>query len=327
MTLRVATFNLENFGDEPAGGPSLEARIKALKPVLRRLDADILCLQEVNAQGRGEVRALRALDRLLDGTGYESFERASTTAESGDRPRDVHNLVTLTRFPILARRQVLNDLVQPPRYRKVTARPQAKAPEAVQWDRPMLHTRIDAGAARPLDVVNVHLRAPLSAFVEGQKAGPFVWKSVPGWAEGFYLSSLKRNGQALEVRLFIDGLFDADEDALIAVCGDFNAADREVPVALLRADVEDTGNPVLASRTLVPLERSLPEGARFTVRHSGRKVMLDHILVSRALLAHFEHADVFNEALGDEMVAFAAGRRDAESFHAPVVAVFRKLPV
>lgn len=41
---------------------------------------------------------------------------------------------------------------------------------------------------------------------------------------------MKRVGQALETRMLIDGLFDAHEDALIVVCGDFNANLDEVPV-------------------------------------------------------------------------------------------------
>jgi hypothetical protein len=41
---------------------------------------------------------------------------------------------------------------------------------------------------------------------------------------------LKRVGQALVTRMVIDGLFDADEDAMIVVCGDFNAALDDMPV-------------------------------------------------------------------------------------------------
>ena len=50
--------------------------------------------------------------------------------------------------------------------------------------------------------------------------------------------------------------------------------------------------------------------------------MLDHILVSRKLLAGFRHAEIHNELLTDELVAFFSGRRDADSYHAPVVAEF-----
>ena len=46
-----------------------------------------------------------------------------------------------------------------------------------------------------------------------------------------FISSMKRVGQALQVRLEIDRLFDEAGDAapLVAICGDFNAESDEVP--------------------------------------------------------------------------------------------------
>jgi exonuclease III len=61
---------------------------------------------------------------------------------------------------------------------------------------------------------------------------------------------------------------------------------------------------------------------RFSVLHYGQKLMLDHILVSRHMLARFRRAEIHNELLTDELVAFFAGRRDADSYHAPVAAEF-----
>jgi hypothetical protein len=174
----------------------------------------------------------------------------------------------------------------------------------------------------PLHVVNLHLRAPLPAFIPGQKVEAFVWKSVQGWAEGTFISEIKRTGQALEARFLIDRLFDADPDASIVVLGDFNADGREAPLKILRGDVDETGNSALAGRVLTPIELSLPADRRFSVLHYGQALMLDHIMVSRRMLARFRKAEIHNELLTDELVAFFAGRRDADSFHAPVIAEF-----
>jgi predicted extracellular nuclease len=133
---------------------------------------------------------------------------------------------------------------------------------------------------------------------------------------------MKRAGQALETRLAVDRILDAEPDALIVVCGDFNAEEREVPARILIADTEDTGNGQLAGRELVALEHGLPEHRRFTVVHAGRRLMLDHILASRPLLAHFREMEVHNEALGDEVVAYTMVDRTPESYHAPIVAAF-----
>jgi hypothetical protein len=117
---------------------------------------------------------------------------------------------------------------------------------------------------------------------------------------------LKRVGQALETRIVIDDLFDADEDAMLAVCGDFNADRDEVPVEAVRGDIENTGNAKLAKRVLVPCERTIPEPSRFSLLHLGQGKMLNHLLVSRALLAYYRGSEVHNELLHDESIAFAS---------------------
>lgn len=324
MTFRLATFNLENLDDEPGQDPPLAARIAVLRPQLLRIAADVLCLQEVNGQRHGKEgpRRLTALDALLADTPYGAFARVVTTGAGGG-VADRHNLVILSRTPILSARPVRHDLVPAPSYRAVTASPPAAEPEPVTWDRPLLQAEIDLGSGRVLNVINVHLRAPLAAPVAGQKTGPLTWASVGGWAEGFYLATMKRGGQALEARLLVERMFDGDENALVAVVGDFNAEDGETPLRTVRGDVEDTANGRLAGRALVSLDRTVPESQRFTVLHRGRRLMLDHVLASRSLMAAYRHTEIHNESLGDELVAFATGSRSPESFHAPVVVEFR----
>jgi endonuclease/exonuclease/phosphatase family metal-dependent hydrolase len=332
VRLRIATFNLENLGAKPHHPHDpmapLEARLAVLRPQLARLEADILCLQEINGQPRapGGPLELLALDALLEGTPYEAYARATTEhmTRRGE-PRgalDVHNLVILSRFPIAASRQLRHDLVPPPLHRAVTADPPAAKRQAVAWDRPILHAAVALPGGKRLEIVNLHLRAPLASFVPGQKAGPFAWKSVAGWAEGFFLAAVKRAGQALEARLLVDRLFDADPQALVAVCGDCNAEARETAMRLLAGNEEDTGSGALAGRVLIAAERGIPEDLRFTVLHNGRKVMLDHLMVSRALMGCFRHAEIHNEALGDELVAYASVEASPESYHAPVIAEF-----
>ena len=81
--VRVATFNLENLDDKLGQKPSFEARAALMRPQLVRLDADVLCLQEIHAQeaANGDGRELAALRKLLEGTPYEDYEIASTTGK------------------------------------------------------------------------------------------------------------------------------------------------------------------------------------------------------------------------------------------------------
>ena len=234
--MRIATFNLENLDDGPDVSPPLAARLPVLAPMLERLDADILCLQEVNGQrpeGARE-RSLVALDRLLAAAGMTGYHRAVSGKRDGTGLNDHHNLVTLSRHPILSSRQLWHDLVEEPRHRYVTADPTPGEEAALAWDRPVLATRIQLPAGRVLELFNVHLRAPLACPVPGQKADSFVWKTIAGWAEGYYLSEIKRAGQAFELRLAVDQVFDANPDALVCIAGDFNAEEHHTPVEILR---------------------------------------------------------------------------------------------
>jgi endonuclease/exonuclease/phosphatase family metal-dependent hydrolase len=325
-TLRVATFNLENLRDDADADPPLARRVDVLRPQLERLDADVLCLQEVDGQRPpgGGPRELRALDTLIRGTRYETFHRATSISAAGAERgvSDRHNLVILSRFPIESAEQIRHDLVPPPEYRTVTAEPTADAATALTWDRPALHTALTLPDGRSLHVVNLHLRAPLAAAVPGQKESAFVWRSVPGWAEGFFMATVKRVGQATEARMLVDRLLDADPNALICVAGDCNAEEREMPLRVLCADPDDTGNAALAMRCLVNLEQRVPAEQRFTVRHGGRQLMLDHILASRALAGGVRDIAIHNADLGDELVAQSLAHASPESYHAPMVAEF-----
>ena len=323
--VRIATFNLENLSDDPASGTTLADRCRVLRPQLARLAADVLCLQEVGAERdgpKGTPRRFRALEALLDGTDYAGFHRVHSTLKNGRGPLDIHNLVILSRYPIARHEQLWNALVSPPRYRYRTAEPEAPRPQPVAWDRPALHAEITLQGGCRMHVFNLHLRAPLAAFIPGQKTGAFSWRTTAGWAEGFFVAAVKRSGQALEVRFAIDRIFDARPDAWIAVCGDMNAELREMPLRILRGDGTDTENPALDRRTMIPMESAAPEARRYSVIHGGRAAMLDHMLVSRPLFDRFERIEIHNEALKDELRDYRRSANLSESHHAPVVACF-----
>jgi endonuclease/exonuclease/phosphatase family metal-dependent hydrolase len=318
--MRLATFNLESLGSTRRHGASFEERAAVLRPQLERLKADILCLQEVDATKVGDTRRAVDLERLLEGTPYAKHRLVISSLGVG--PADVHNLAVLTRLPALEEHNVRHSFVEPLLFRRHTALPPNNAAVSLMWDRPLQHLRLALPGGRHLHVFNVHLRAPLAAAVPGQKAGPFAWKTVSGWAEGFFAASVKRAGQALELRLAIERVFEAEPDARIAVCGDFNAEDHDTALRLACAGEDDTGSGHLAGRVLTPVERTLPADRRFTVLHHGRPQMLDHILASRALFADFAGAEIHNEMLEDELVAYGRIDRPPESLHAPVVAIF-----
>ena len=326
MVLRIATFNVENLDETPSGArPSLAERVALMKPQVARLRADIACFQEVHGQERpGQPRALLALQELLAGTNLDGAGMVSTKPDS-DAVYNERNLVVVSRLPIVAHRQLRNELVAEPRYLRLTAIPADPAPISVGVERPILHVEVDlpsAGGGR-LHVINVHLKSKIPTDIPGQKIDSYTWRTADAWAEGVFISSMKRMSQALEVRRLVDQILDAEPDARIVVAGDFNATPEDVPVLAIRGQVEDTGNGDLTGRILVPVEHTVPTSSRYTLYHQGHGQMLDHMLITRNLLAFYRGSEIHNEVLHDESAAFGTDRKYPESDHAPMVATFQ----
>ena len=325
---RIATYNIENLdfnGDDR--NPSLQERAPFLRAMLNRLNADVICLQEVHGQelddhsSKTPSRDLSALDYLLQGTDYANFYRAHTQT-SKNVPYDERNLVVLSAFSITKTRQYNNDLIQSLQYRKATARPLEKSSRDITWERPILYVSIEHPNLGLIHVINLHLKSRLPSNVNGQKINNYKWKTAYGWAEGYFLSSVKRVGQALETRILVDRIFDKDPEAKIVVCGDFNAEPGEVPVETISGKGENTGNPLLRTRALISCNNAIPDSVRFSHIHRGKGNLLDHMLISQFMLPYWHHSKILNENLHDESAAFAFDEKYPESDHAPYFSAF-----
>jgi endonuclease/exonuclease/phosphatase family metal-dependent hydrolase len=269
-------------------------------------------LQEINAQKADhDGRRFLALDRLLADGPYEGYHRATSVRPGTTAPADVHNLVIASRWPIVERRQLFHDIVAKWSWTPPAEGRSTQPPVEVAWDRPLLYACIAAPDGAPLHVINLHLRAPRA--VPLQEVG-----SSRSFVEGQFLAAQKREGQALEARLFVERLFDADPAARIAVCGDLNSREHDAPMRILRG-ARDEDTPDTMPRILVPLAERVDEARRFSVVHGGRKVLLDHILASPALAAACSCVVILNEGLQDEVTA---QEPILGSLHAPVMASF-----
>jgi len=316
---RLATFNLENLDCSSLGNGDFERRLGVLKPILDALTADVLCLQEVNAQKTAEHQGRRflALDHLFAGGPYEGFHRATSVRPETHWPADVHNLVIASRWPIIDHRQLFHDIVAKWRWTPPSEGSESQEPIEVSWDRPLLYACIALPNGEPLHLINLHLRAPRAVHIQGDKTAT-AGISSRAFAEGQFLAAQKREGQALEARLFVERLFDAEPKARILVCGDFNSQEHDTPARILRG-ARDEDRPETSSRILVSLTERVDEAHRFSVVHDGRKVLLDHILASPALAAACASVVILNEGLQDEVMP---QEPILGSLHAPVIASF-----
>lgn len=328
--MNIASFNIENLDfDEDEKNPVLAARIPLLKATFERMDADIICLQEVHGQElEGHTsdhpkRDLLALQQVLAGTRYESFNISVTHTTQGV-PYDKRNLVVLSSPEIAVKNiaQYKNQFIDQLMYKKITEKPQAgDIADAVTWERPILHVQLALPTGDLLHVINLHLKSRLPSNIKGQKDG-YEWKSAAGWAEGYFLSSMKRVGQALETRVLLDHIFEEESEAKIIVCGDFNAEPGQVPVEAIQGRMENTNNAGLLPNALMECSRSIPDSIRYSHFHHGHGNLLDHMLISQSLISHFRSSQIFNETLHDESLPFSFDTKYPESDHAAFVSEF-----
>lgn len=324
--LRVATLNIENLDfSEDATNPPLKQRIPVLRSHLAQLNADVLCLQEIHGQldeasGR---RKFLALQTLLETTQYANYYLAGTyDLKLGKNHALAHrNLVTLSRFPLKFIRQFHNDLVRIPFYQN-TAIPSQEI-EEIAWHRPCLHIEVELPNKKILHVINLHLKSPLPSEIVGQQSEAQSWQSLGGRAESELLTFLKRAGQALEIRMVLDRLFQQTPNAWILVCGDFNAELHELPTVEIMGNFSRVRNPLLVGQELTACEQLVAEGRRFTHIYLGKRRTIDHLLVSRSLSQRLTGCKIFNQALQDSANPDRLQLKFPESDHASILAVFQ----
>lgn len=310
----IATWNLEALDDRDTS--TWPARQEVLRNMLERMNADILLLQEINT--------LSALETLRHGTFCENYHITHTRTTAG-KPYDKRNIVILSRLPISKTKQYMNENVPAPMWKKVTSKPPETEAKDVRWERPILHAEIDLNGLK-MHAIDIHLKSMLPSNIDGQQdpQRTYKWFSHIGWAEGYFLSDIKRVGQALETRMLIDKIFTKEgSNALIAVGGDYNADIGSVPFKTVVGSVDDTSNPDLRYGVLIPCEMNIPSTKRFSLLHRGIGNMIDHIAVSQAFYPYWEETSIFNELLPDKSIAFATKEKFPESDHAPVVAHFQ----
>jgi len=321
MKLRIATFNLENLDDKEGQNPSLATRIRVLRPQLLRLKADIICFQEIHGQEEeGKPRDISALKQLLKDTPYEGYHIVSTKTKDNTQVYDERNLVIISKYPFEGDpRQVKNEYMNPIKFNYVTDTGENSDKEKdIKIERPIFYAKVKVDENTVIHVINLHLKSRNASNIPNQKVD-YSWKSSSAWAEGYFISSMKRVAQSLETRMLVDAIFEEDVNAKIVVCGDFNANPKEVPVEAIAGKVANTGNPDLNPFEMVACENTIPESSRYTYIYRGQKRLIDHILISKGLIPYYRTSEIHNETLEDESVAFALDTKFPESDHAPFI--------
>ena len=260
--LRLATYNAENLFDQKDDPnqsgeyddlkeATSEARLKAVAKAIRELDADVLCLEEIESKECLEWFR----DTYLKGMGYDYV-----ASEDVSYYRGVEQSV-LSRVPIV-KAQVFKgeDLVigdmesrrtdsEAKRLAGTWAKPEGKMPEKFQ--RSPLKVDLKTKDGYELTVFVVHL-----------KAGAFDWQ---------------RELEALQVEQFVEEMLKKNPDANVAVLGDYNAQPNAMSAKVLR--ISDDG---LVSAYDWRFDKKASRDT-YTTHSSGRSI--DFIVMSPGLAA------------------------------------------
>jgi endonuclease/exonuclease/phosphatase family metal-dependent hydrolase len=306
----VATWNLENLfrpGSEygPTTEEAYENKLAALAEVIRGIGPDVLAVQEV-----GSSEAIQDLvDRL---------------------PGDWH--VALSRFP--DRREI--------RVGFVSRLPFDEVDDADDFPRPLRPVQVDdagttlaatnrgvlrvrvTSAGAGVDLVTCHLKSKLLTF-PGERFTP----RDEGERARFGAYALyQRAAEAVTARSLADRLLDGlGSERAVVVLGDLNdepyAATTQIMLGPPGSEIGTEGferpdqGDAWRLWNLAPL---IPEERRFTRVYRGRPELVDHVLVSHALVQRVIRADTTEQA-PPSITEFPWRRRNAPgSDHRPVFA-------
>ena len=298
----VATWNLENLyrpGGEfgPRDEAAYDAKLGALATTIQAIAPDVLAVQEV-----GDPAALDDLTARTGGTWHVAL--STRPDERGIRVGFASRLALegieeFSRFPDrLAPVQVEDD--------GETAR---------EMGRGGLAARVDG-----IDLVTCHLKSKLLSFPGGRFNPRDEGERARYGAYALYL----RAAEAVTLRARADALLATSR--AVVVLGDLNdelqAATTQI---LLGPPGSEIGTPGFDqpdqgdARRLWNVAPLIPAERRFTRIYRGRRELIDHVLVSRALVDRVIRVDTATDAL-PSITEVPAERRDAPgSDHAPVI--------
>jgi len=306
MTVAGA-WNVENLfrpdGDfGPRDADTYQAKIQGLADIISRADADVLAVEEV-----GDPTALDDVAALLEG----EWRTVTSAIFEPAHPIRVGFLSRLP-FEVIADVATFPVLVQP-------VQADDKGATIQKMGRGALAVRIREDSGRDLVMAACHLKSKLLSFPgpggtsrfaphdEGERA------RVAGYALD------RRTAEAVTVRALADDLLAGDGTTRqVMVVGDLNDEPQAATTQILLgppgselgtpgADRPDTGD---AAR-LWNLAPRLPEEERYSRIYHGRRELIDHLLVSQALLGRTAEVHTLHPGTLPSITDDPAARRNA----------------
>lgn len=317
--IRIGTWNLENLfraGDDagPSNQDAYEAKLDALAESIRAIQPDVLAVQEV-----GNPDALADLAARVGG----DWNCETAHVEGGQRP---------IRVGYLSRLELTNvgeTTAFPPKLDSIQV--DDDGPRVSMTGRAALRARIEV-SGRPIDLITCHLKSKLLSFPPGPSGQPRFDTTDEGERARFAVYALSRRAaEAATVRATVTELLaNQGKQRRVIVLGDLNDVPEAATTQILHGPAgseigttgftqDDRGD----GQRLWNLAPRIPADQRFSRRFRGRGELIDHILVSHALVHHISDGAVRTDGAGPtpSITEDPRQRRDAVgSDHRPVVA-------
>jgi|GEM_PF-1241095 endonuclease/exonuclease/phosphatase family metal-dependent hydrolase len=311
--MKIGTFNLRDLFEEghqfrfyaeevTYTADFIQRRIDSIATTIRKIDADILFLQEVASE--------KVLARIVAQTKLQY----STFVGGPDR-RGIAN-AALYRLADCSCSTISTE---------------SQLPVFVEGDEDLYGTRINNIPRRefirlettyrdlPLTLIGVHLKAT-TGMAKRDRTGKTIKLDVVTQidaADSLIRSALTRLSQARKLREVADALFAKEGNAAQAVIlGDFNALEYAELLRIIKGELEESPT------TLFDACDEIPERKRYSHIKLGKKRLIDHILVSRSVQQLIRAVAILNKKLRDQTTE-TAGQFIVESDHAPIVMELR----
>ncbi|MFC5666005.1 endonuclease/exonuclease/phosphatase family protein [Kitasatospora misakiensis] len=324
MSVIIGTWNVENLCRPlPAGSPpdpskcaakdqaTYDAKIEALAAVITEIGPDLLGVQEVGSQ-----EALDDLVAKLPGTWH-------TALSDHPDPRGIR-VGFISRFPLLDVKQTKDF-------------PTGLHPVQVEDDgvpgsptgemgRGGLAVRVEPTPGRSLHVAVCHLKSKLLTFPNKKHFTDD--ERLRARYEAYAL--FRRAAEAVTMRALADDLLQGDGRTHdVIVLGDFNDGWQAATTQILYGPpgsqmgtggfTDPDGGDAERLWNLAP---KILEQDGFSRVFEGQRELIDHILISHALLAKFQEVSTGTEQLPNVVEAHPAAPHGKPSDHSPVFAKF-----
>jgi endonuclease/exonuclease/phosphatase family metal-dependent hydrolase len=290
--ITLATFNVLDLL-EPSDEREraiLPAKLDALARTLRRIDADVVGLQEVGPPALLDA-VLERLPRLggwggLGGRAGGYLEPVVGTPDA----RGIRN-VLLSRLPLLHAQVHTAESLPFPAFRQGDPPPFGAR---IPLRRGVVHARVDAPAFGPLDVLVVHFKSPHPVPLRDAAGVELPATTARARAEAGLRSIVWRAAEALHVRGLVDDVLAGEPPPEVVVMGDMNDVPDSPVLRALRGEGE-RGRGDAAE--LFDCAAGIEPARRFSIVHGGRRVQIDHLLATAGLHARLAGAGFENGEL------------------------------